>query len=237
MLLQKQVKTMLKVGIIDSGLPTTYRYSVLAAKDFTEATTDEHSSSTVDQLGHGSAVTDIISRNLAANIVCARVFHNKLTCTPSQIAEALRWLISMEVNIINMSFGLRSDRAVLKAACQQALDNNIILIAAAPSQGDSVYPSNYKGIIKATGDTRCQPNQISWLNDHQADFGGFSGIPYQGPAGASIGCASITAAIAQIKVQNPHYDQQKIIEALIKHATYKDTQRQSLRKKVRSDHG
>lgn len=212
---------MLKIGIIDSGLPSSYHYSVVAARDFTDTAI------TTDQLGHGSAVTKIISHNLVADIVCAKVFHDKLTCTPSQIAEALHWLISMDVNIINMSFGLRTDRSVLKEACQQALDNNIILVAAAPSQGDAVYPSNYAGIIKATGDARCQPNEISWLNDQQADFGGFSGIPYQGPAGASIGCASVTGAIAQLKSQYPHDEQAQIIEALIKQSRYQCTQSQS----------
>lgn len=229
---------MLKIGIIDSGLPTTYQYSVLAARTFTEdnSFTEENSftkastnssATTIDQLGHGSAVTHIISHNLAADLVCAKVFHDKLTCTPSQIAEAIHWLISMEVNIINMSFGLRTDRAVLREACQQALNHNIILVAAAPSQGDPVYPSNYTGIIKATGDARCQPNEIAWLNDQQADFGGFSGIPYQGPAGASIGCASVTGAIAQLKCQYPHYKQEQIIEALIKQSRYQCTQSQS----------
>ena len=221
---------MLKVGIIDSGLPASHHYHVLAARDF-PLTANVHGTNkldrTLDQLGHGSAVTKIINSRRNAHIVCARVFHDKLTCTPSQIAEALRWMISLDVNIINMSFGLRTDRSVLKEACQQALNKNILLVAAAPSQGEAVYPSNYNGVIKATGDARCQPNEIAWLNDQQADFAGFSGIPYQGPAGASIGCASVTAAIVQIKTQYPHYDQQQVIQALIAQASYQDTQQES----------
>tara|TARA_R110001599_G_scaffold173064_1_gene364794 strand:- start:6705 stop:7376 length:672 start_codon:yes stop_codon:yes gene_type:complete len=214
---------MLKIGIIDSGIPPTYSYCVVEAKDFTGNAT------TIDQLGHGTAVTRIISHNLASNIVVARVFHDKLVCTPSLISDAIHWLISMKVNMINMSFGLRNDRSVLREACEQALRKNIVLVAAAPSQGDPVYPSNYNEIIKATGDARCKPNEISWLNSPQADFAGYSGKPHLGPAGASIGCASVTAAIAQIKMKYPHYNQAAIIETLKQRASHQGTQRDSSR--------
>lgn len=212
---------MLKVGVIDSGLPSSYGFSVFAAQDFTNA------SSTTDQLGHGTAITNIIGCNKSVEIVSARVFHDKLVCTPSQVAEAIQWLISMNVDLINMSFGLRNDRSVLRDSCEQALNNQIMLVAAAPSQGEPVYPSNYKGMIRATGDARCKPGEISWLNSSQADFGGYSGRPHFGPAGASVGCASITASIAQVKVQYPHYDQDSIIQHLIQKSSYQGSQSNS----------
>lgn len=209
---------MLRVGIIDSGLPANCNLSILEACDFTGTST------TTDQLGHGSAITRIISTNLAADIVSARVFHDKLVCTPSQIADAIQWLVSMEVNIINMSFGLRNDRRVLRDTCEHALEKNIILVAAAPSQGEPVYPSNYSGVIRATGDARCKQGEISWLNSEQADFAGYSGKPHFGPAGASIGCASVTASIAKVKAQFPHYDQDAIFQSLIQKSNYQGSQ-------------
>lgn len=212
---------MLKVGVIDSGLPSSYGFSVFAAQDFT------NTEITIDQLGHGSAITNIIGCNESIEIVSARVFHDKLTCTPSQVAEAIQWLISMKVDLINMSFGLRNDRSVLRDSCEQALNNKIMLVAAAPSQGEPVYPSNYKGIIKATGDARCKPSEISWLNSSQANFGGYSGRPHFGPAGASVGCASVSAAIAQVKAQYPHYDQDSIIQHLIRKSSYQGSQSNS----------
>ena len=209
---------MLKVGIIDSGLPKTYNFSVIAEQDFTTA------SNTKDQLGHGTAVSTIIASNLPVEIVSARVFHDKLACTPSQVAEAIQWLISKKVDIINMSFGLRNDRNVLRDSCKQALSSNIIIVAAAPSQGEPVFPSHYNGIIRATGDARCKQGEISWLDSNQADFGGYSGRPHFGPAGASIGCASITASLAKLKIKYPHYDQNSLIQALVKHSSYQGSQ-------------
>lgn len=209
---------MLKVGIIDSGLPEFYSFPVFATQDFTYA------QSTVDQLGHGTAITNIIGSNNSVKIVSARVFHDKLVCTPYQVAEAIQWLISMNVDLINMSFGLRNDRSILRDSCEQALNNNIMLVAAAPSQGEPVYPSHYKGIIRATGDARCKPGEISWLNSNQADFGGYSGRPHFGPAGASVGCASVTASIAHMKAQYPHYDQNSIIQRLMQKSSYQGSQ-------------
>lgn len=209
---------MLKVGIIDSGLPASYDFSVFDAQDFTGA------ASIVDQLGHGTAVTNIIGGNTAIEVISARVFHDKLVCAPSQIADAIQWLIAMKVNVINMSFGLRNDRSVLRESCEQALANNITLIAAAPSQGEPVYPSNYHGIIRATGDARCKPNEVSSLDSSQADFGGYSGKPHCGPAGASIGCASVTAAISQLKVQYPDYEQHAIMQCLRQQSSYQGSQ-------------
>ncbi|NQY87279.1 MAG: S8 family serine peptidase [Colwellia sp.] len=212
---------MVKVGIIDSGLPAAYGFPVLAAEDFT------NTASTIDQLGHGTAITNIIGGNTFVEIVSARVFHDKLVCSPAQIAEAIQWLISMNVNLINMSFGLRNDRSVLRDSCELALANKIIVVAAAPSQGEPVYPSNYNGMIRATGDARCQQGEISWLNSSQADFGGYSGKPHCGPAGASIGCASVTASITQIKAQNPHYEQDAIMQSLRQKSSYQGSQANS----------
>jgi hypothetical protein len=209
---------MLKVGIIDSGLPASNGFSVFDSQDFTGA------ASLIDQLGHGTAVANIIGCNTAIEIISARVFHDKLVCAPSQIADAIQWLVTMKVNVINMSFGLRNDRSVLRDSCEHALANSITLVAAAPSQGEPVYPSNYNGIIRATGDARCKQNEVSWLDSNQADFGGYSGKPHCGPAGASIGCASVTAAISQLKVQYPDYDQHAIMQCLKQNSSYQGSQ-------------
>lgn len=212
---------MLKIGIIDSGLPASSNYKVQEVHDFTGA------SCTIDKLGHGSAISHIISQAKDVSIISARVFDDKLVCTPSQIAEAIHWLTSKNVNIINMSLGLRNDRAILREACEQALAKNILLVAAAPSQGDPVYPSHYQGVIRATGDARCEAGEISWLDSEQADFGGYSGVPNLGPAGASIGCASVTAYFANIKRQYPNYDHPSLVKVLIQQSNYQGTQRKA----------
>ena len=187
---------MIKVGIIDSGYRKTTTVDNSAANikiakcyDFT----DHHCHD--DLCGHGSAVSNIIATNPKTAIYTARVFHDKLVTNSNCVIAALQWLIAERVDIINMSFGLKNNNEQLATLCQQAIAQGIILVAASPAQGDKVYPASYHGVIRATGDARCQPNDISYLNSSQADLGAYAGDPRRGIAGASIGCAWVTVNI------------------------------------------
>ncbi len=187
---------MIKVGIIDSGLP---RESVthFPGKDFTD------SNSLIDQLGHGTAVSAPFKDTPCITLVNARVFDQRLVCSSNQIIRALNWLTDQQVHLINMSFGLTTHSPLLEQACQRAQDQGILLVAASPAQGQAVFPAAYDGVVRATGDARCRVDEVSWLNSTQADFGGYPGNPRKGPAGASIGCAFVSAAIAKQMVNTP----------------------------------
>lgn len=199
---------MLRVGIIDSGINSTVHSTHIAAShDFTD-------SGSIDDIhGHGSSVFSIIESaareataktggasnpspaNVYVQFFIAKIFSTQLTCTPNLVANAINWLGSKDVNLINMSFGLANDRAAIREACEVATGNNSVLIAAAPAHGNAVYPASYNGVVRATGDARCQPKQIAHLDSTQADFAGFVGDPRTGAAGASIGCAHVSAAL------------------------------------------
>jgi hypothetical protein len=84
-------------------------------------------------LQHGNGVTRAISRACpGADLYCAQVFSDKLVCTPHQVAEALNWLVAQGVHFVNMSFGLRRDRPVLRDACEQALASGVCLPGSSP---------------------------------------------------------------------------------------------------------
>ncbi|MCZ6831518.1 MAG: S8 family serine peptidase [Gammaproteobacteria bacterium] len=189
-----------RVGIIDSGLPAGTCRGLVAAADFSAGSED---GSVVDLLGHGAAVTAQIA-GPEVEICAARVFNRRLSCTPAEVAGAIDWLLEQDVRIINMSFGLRDDRSPLRHACERAMAQGVCLVAASPAQGAAVYPANTVGVVRATGDARCSPGEISWLASRQADFGGYPGQQNHGPAGASIGCASVTAALAALAAQISH---------------------------------
>ena len=206
---------MFKVGIIDSGINSAVNpHLIIASKDFTD------SGSVIDLQGHGSTVFSIIEsaalnaladrQTTVSNVTItdsvhlfiAKIFSTKLSCNASLVSDAIQWLVSNDVDIINMSFGLASDRGTIKQSCEQALLNNTVLIAAAPAHGQAVYPANYPGVLRATGDARCQPGDIAHLNSSQADFAGFVGNPNTGIAGASIGCAHVSAALLHTLIRH-----------------------------------
>ncbi len=180
---------MIRLGVIDSGVSSQWSSSAGATVGELCDFTGTHSLE--DRLGHGSAVVDAVA-NEHAEIWMARVFDDRLACPVSRIVEALRWMLESNVQLINMSFGMTRPDEELATVVDQLLGLGVVLIAASPAQGKPVYPSAFDGVIRATGDARCQPNQLSFLNSPQADFGGFPGAPGVGPAGSSIGCAHVT---------------------------------------------
>ena len=205
-----------RVGIIDSGIPADTCEGLVAAKNFSIGREDR---AVVDLLGHGVAVTTRIN-GPGVEIHAARVFDRRLSCTPARVASAIDWLLGQEVRIINMSFGLREDRGPLRQACERALAQGVCLVAASPAQGAAVYPASYPGVVRATGDARCGPGDISWLDSLQADFGGYPGQIDSGAAGASMGCAAVTAALAALAARNPQWSSARLCQQLASGACF-----------------
>lgn len=205
---------MIKVGVIDSGVPQTCD-NIIASRNFSNST-----STCFDTLGHGSAVIHAISQQNSAGIYSAKIFDKTLTAQSQQVYEAIDWLLDSKVDVINMSFGLRHDITQLALICQKAISQGVILVAASPSQGAPVYPSNYSGVIRATGDARCSIGEIASLNSPQADLGAYVGDITTGIAGASIGCAWVTQAITQLIPQCNFNTKEQVLTYFHQHAKH-----------------
>lgn len=168
----------------------------------------------------------MLSTAIAGLEICAaQVFDKKLSCSPRQVAEAVHWLIDQEVRLINMSFGLREDRPVLRLACEAAVAAGICLVAASPARGDPVYPAAYPGVVRATGDARCQEGEIAWLDSAQADFAGYPGNPQSVFVGASAGCAAVCVALAELAVKHPPINAAELSRKLSRVAHYQGPER------------
>lgn len=180
----------IRIGIIDSGLDTESHIRHSGYRDFT-------TQGGSDLIGHGTAVAAVIAQNCTAvEFYIARVFAEKPVCSAARVAQALQWLTECSVDLVNMSFGLSTDRSALADSCQQAITQGCLLVAASPARGNAVYPASYPGVIRATGDARCAPGELSALHTVQADYGGCVRYPGIKVAGASIGCASVSGIIA-----------------------------------------
>jgi hypothetical protein len=185
------------------------------------STSGEHSQ-------HGTRIAELFKDAIVPLEICAaQVFDQRLSCSPGQVAEAIHWLIEQDVRLINMSFGLRADRPVLREACAAALAAGICLVAASPAQGDPVYPAAYPGVLRATGDARCHPGQIAWLDSAQADFGGYPGNRETGFVGASAGCAAVCVALAELAVDMPQMNATDLGRTLAGRADYRGPERRA----------
>lgn len=180
-----------RLGLVDSGVSvaqTEYVHAVMSGE------------TAPDPLGHGTATCDIILHYAPkVSLYNAQVFDESGVTSAARIAAAIDWLVVEKVDLINLSLGLERDRSILKQACEKAVSAGIILIASSPAQGAAVYPSSYAGVIRATGDARCDMGEISFLDSRQADFGGCPrGLSNtaRGIGGASMGTAHISGQVA-----------------------------------------
>jgi hypothetical protein len=211
-----------RVGMIDGPVELP-GVAVSKGQNFSDAGAGAAKSSV---LAHGNGVARLIGASREGiDLYVARVFGDTLVCRPEQVAAALDWLLQQGVQLINMSFGLRTDRAMLRDCCAQAVTRGHCLVAASPAQGQGVYPSLYPGIVRATGDARCRPGEIAWLDSAQADFGGYPGRPGDALAGASAGCASVTGTLAGVALANPGLEPAQWLQRLEQRADYRGPER------------
>ncbi|MBK4995431.1 peptidase S8 [Pseudomonas sp. S37] len=217
--------TDLRVGVIDSGCSLEQASDLLGSRRFwLEDGQLREGAMLPDQLGHGSAVLAALQREAGpVPVLVAQVFSAQANTSALQVAAALLWLVEAGATLVNLSLGLQQDRPVLHQTCAEALAAGVLLCASSPAQGGPVYPANYPGVIRVTGDARCAPGQWSWLGTRQADFGGYVGTGDK--AGASLGCAALSGRIAALLRDQPELDRQQVHDWLRDHAAFTGPER------------
>jgi hypothetical protein len=219
-----------RVALLDSGVTADLEARVLVSRAFLQQSADgiTGTAAVEDQLGHGSELAGLIlSEAPTAMLLPAQLFSEKLVCTPLQVASALDWAVLEGAQVVNMSFGLRQDRPVLREACARALAAGVILVAAAPARGAAVYPAAYEGVVRASGDARCEPGEISFLDSPQADFGACVHSSTPAVAGASVGCAYLSGKIAHCLGSTTASNRDEVRQWLVQQACYRGRERRS----------
>jgi hypothetical protein len=195
----------IRIGLLDSGVgpdPDVHEH-ILKARGFVLSAAGEVivQEAGDDAIDHGTAIVRIlISAAPAAVIVNAQVFSQSHATAPITIAAGLNWLVAQRADIVNMSFGVRQNRGVLRDACANALAAGVILVASAPARGPAVFPAAYPGVLRVTGDARCKLQEFSYLASSQADFGACPRSYDQPQAGAPSGGASFAVAHVSAKL-------------------------------------
>jgi subtilisin family serine protease len=217
-----------RVGILDSGIGYAPGLRIvgraLFRADDDRAATDGDAAP--DALGHGTQIASIIARAAPETVFLdAHIFLHGLRAGAAQAAAGLDWLSAEGARLVNMSFGLHEDQAALREACARALARGVVLVASSPARGALVYPARYAGVIRATGDARCAPGEISWLGSAQADYGAHVRAPDGRTAGASIGCAHLSALIAAMLNDHPAWSVAEVHAELQRKAAFRGPER------------
>ncbi len=185
-----------------------------------------------DPTGHGSRIAELLISGRSVELLLGQVFTTLGPTSGAAVAAAIDWAVERRVGLIHLSLGLAGDRAVLCSAVQRAIDAGCIIVAATPARGASVYPAAYPGVIRATGDARCAPHELSALRPWF--FGGCPRLEVASlvvnrradgreSGGASIGAAWVTRAI----LQEPALAASAAVAALTARAKYRGPERRT----------
>lgn len=212
----------IKVGVVDSGcLPRQVNYVQDSVAFIVQGDALWQDQATEDQLAHGTKICDVIHRlSPDSTLLLAQVFRERFTTTALQVSAAIRWLTEQQVDVINLSLGLRTDRPQLREAVADAIAAGILICASSPAKGDPVYPSAYPGVLRTTGDARCAMDEWSMLNTQYADIGAHVRCLDGGISGASIGTAYVAGHIAKFMSDNPAASRKELGHYLKNNATY-----------------
>src|SRR5262249_15172964 len=126
-----------------------------------------------DAMGHGTKVSEVIcGAPRSVSLLIGQVLDQQGVATAAALAAAIVWSLDEGADLIHMSLGLCADRPVLATAVDMAVKAGCIVVASVPARGAGTFPGSYPNVIRATGDARCQRDEISALDSAQADFGG-----------------------------------------------------------------
>ena len=191
-----------------------------------------------DRFGHGTHITGILAAcpnngigitgvlgHAPVDILPLKVLDRYGNGGDFEISKAVEDAVEMGADIVNLSLAGTGETKVLRDAIYRALQQNIVVVAAAGNGNtstDRVYPAAYPGVITVSG--------TDWNNDmiSIANFGWEVDISapgekivssylqngYQSFRGTSMATPFVTGAVAFMKLENPDLDVIQIREQL-----------------------
>ena len=218
----------MKIGIIDSGINPNHSHVQSVAGGIgiflNQSGVLQISSDYRDTLGHGTAIAGVIREKApTASLYAIKIFFDKLTASTQALLSALAWAVDQEMNIIHLSLGttLRQHRNELEDLCEQALRAGTIVVAAARSPDDEIYPASLEAVIGAYWEPECPKDVLQYQADGHINFGAHGsprplpGLPQnKNLRGHSFAAAHVTAHTAQILESHPDIDLFKIKKKL-----------------------
>lgn len=135
----------IKVGIIDSGISEYQRKDVSKYKNFV------NNESIDDYYDHGTIITNIINENSEKNydLYVAKSINKHGNSNKKDFIKSLQWMINNNVNIINISQGMKYNSKEISALIKKAEKKNILVIASSGNNylNDTDYPAKYPEVI------------------------------------------------------------------------------------------
>ncbi|BBC73929.1 conserved hypothetical protein [Altererythrobacter sp. B11] len=152
-----------RIAVIDSGVHPAHDHIAAAqlvegALIHRDGTVERGVETTLDRLGHGTAVMAAIQEK-APGAVCipVRVFQDSLKASAAALIAAIRWSAEQRADIINLSLGSPNPahEQPFARVAEEAAAVGCILIAAREAHGSACYPGALPGVIGVEPDWEC----------------------------------------------------------------------------------
>lgn len=135
--------------------------------NFTWSDDDDHGTHVAGTVAALDDTEGVIGVGPRIDLMAGKVLDGCGGGSTSGVSDGIRWATDNGAHVINMSFGSSSGSSAIKDACQYAVDNNVVLVAAAGNPGncsdcdcssactdcDVSFPAAYSTVIavSATG--------------------------------------------------------------------------------------
>ncbi|WP_072329854.1 MULTISPECIES: S8 family peptidase [unclassified Paenibacillus] len=194
-----------------------------------------------DDNGHGTHIAGTIAayakqRGIVgiaphALIHPVKAFDHQGGAFVSDIIKAIDWCVLSRMDIINMSFGMKTHSKALEAAVLSAHQAGIVVVASSGNEGKRAeidYPARFPQSI-AVGATTRKGRVAPFSNDgRQIDiyapgekiYSTWPGGKYQELSGTSMATSHVTGVIALMLSLRPRLRPSRIKALLRKHARY-----------------
>lgn len=177
-----------------------------------------------DTIGHGTAIAGVLlEKAIHVRVVALKIFHETLYAPAACLLAAMKWAVAKNMKMIHLSLGteLSEYKKDLEKQCRIAWEKNIVVVAAARSLDDEVFPSVFNTVIGVYWHRACDPDRIIYHPDNAIEFGAH-GYPRQLPgmpremnfSGSSFAAAHVTAMAAQLIEENPALSVTRLKRAL-----------------------
>lgn len=198
-----------RVAVIDSGVHPDHPHIdptrllpgafVLASGEI-----EDEPDSTLDRLGHGTAVTAaILEKATDAQCIPIRVFREGLRASAAALVSAIGWAVEQRVDLINLSLGATNPAhaGVFAMAVAEARVAGIAIIAAREANGVPCLPGYLDGVIGVDLDWDCPRAGIRLTSDGILCASGYPraipGVPHRRNLyGISFAVAQVTGFAA-----------------------------------------
>ncbi|HKJ18421.1 MAG TPA: S8 family serine peptidase [Xanthomonadales bacterium] len=222
----------IRISIIDTAVDTEHpdlKASISSQHDFVSHVAHETSSK-----AHGTAVAGVIGADADNGIgiigvapasrlqILRACWHqpnrSSAVCDSFTLAKSLDYAIDSKSDIINLSLNGPSD-ALLGRMVEQALENGIVVIAAAPEHSRSGFPAELDGVIAVGTSQPPQMEQAQHLPQIRAPGTDILvAVPkgrYDFASGSSLSAAHVTGIVALLIASRPRLSTEKVRSLLI----------------------